>query len=186
MRSISVITASVVAGILSPVLVISTLALAAGGPNQGPAWDSTFPPGLAGGGPATGTISLTGTTGATTGLVPPTCELLTFAANPGDASKTTSGLIADGVQLWGISSRVITAGTNCTSVDLGDGADADLFADDTAVTANSTSDNSDATANWSNPQIAAGEVTVTGVGGNCFDLAIRVCAHYATVGAPTS
>lgn len=113
-------------------------------------------------------------------------EDLTFAADPGDATKTTSGLVPDGAVLLGISTRVTTAGTNCTDYQVGDGSDADLYGAAGAVAQGTTTDNSDATANWSNPQLAAGEVTITAVGGNCFDMVVRVVAHYTTIGAPTS
>lgn len=118
-------------------------------------------------------------------------ETLEFASNPGDASLTTTGLIPAGVILHGITTRVTTAGTNCTSIDIGDGTDVDLFAAGASVSVDNTTDNTDATASFStasfgfHPTLTAGEVTVTANGGNCFDLAIDVFAKYITVGAST-
>lgn len=114
-------------------------------------------------------------------------ETLTFAADPGDASKTTSGLIPDGAYLHAVTSRITTTGTNCTSIDIGDGTDVDLFADDSTLVANDTTSAADFTANISNPQWDGGaDVTVTGVGGNCFDLVIRITAIYTVFSADTS
>jgi len=109
-----------------------------------------------------------------------TSETLTFSGGGGDATKTTSGLIPDGAWLKGITTLVSTTGTTCTSIDIGDGSDDNIFADNSGVTADDTSTNADATANFSNPVLAAAEVTITGVGGNCIDLVIVVTAFYET------
>lgn len=114
-------------------------------------------------------------------------QVLTFAANPGDASKVTSGLIPDGAVLVGVTSRVTTAGSNCTSISIGDGTDVDMFGATLPITLAATSDNSNATAQFAmSPATAAKEVTVTANGGNCYNLVIRITAHYITVTAPTS
>lgn len=114
-------------------------------------------------------------------------ETLTFAANPGDATKTTSSLIPDGAILLGITTRVTTTATNCTSVDIGNGVDVDMFGAATAITQNTTTDNSDATAQFAmNPATSAQNVTITANGGNCFDGVWDVTAHYIEVGAATS
>ena len=113
-------------------------------------------------------------------------QSLTFAANPGDASKVTSGLIPAGAILLGITTRVTTTGTNGTSMNIGDGTDADMYAATAAITANSTTDFSDVTAAIEVSQAAAGEVTVTAVGGNIFDMVIAVTAHYIDTSAATS
>ena len=110
-----------------------------------------------------------------------------LACGASDASLTTSGLIPDGAILFGVTTRVTTALTGATGYTVGDGVDADLYAADPgAVTQGTTTDNSDATAQWGNPQLAAGEVTVTFTGANCTGGTVRVVAHYATVTAPTS
>jgi hypothetical protein len=108
----------------------------------------------------------------------------------GSATLVTSGLIPKGATLFGVSTRITSAGlTGPTSMDVGDGSDVDLYADDTAVTDNSTSGDAAstkiATANWGNPQLAAGEVTLTFNGGACTAGTIRVTAHLATITAAT-
>jgi hypothetical protein len=114
-------------------------------------------------------------------------ETLTFQGGGGDASKTTTGSIfVDGGHVTHVTGRVKTAGTTCTSMDIGDGVDVDLFGDNIAVTDTTTFDASDATANWSNPQLADGEITITGVGGNCVDLVVDLYVHYLEGVAATS
>jgi hypothetical protein len=112
-------------------------------------------------------------------------EELTFAANPGDASKTTTGLIPDGVFLKSISTRVVTAGTNCTSFDIGDGSVQDLWGNDISVADATTTSNANATASWAALAVDAAEVTLTANGGNCFDMVVRVVATYEQATAPT-
>lgn len=113
-------------------------------------------------------------------------EQLTFAADPGDASKTTSGLIPDGCILLGVTGRVITGGTNASSMNIGDGSTADLYGATISIADTTTFGPADHTAALSNPQIAAGDVTVTGVGGNIFDMVIDITAHYITLSAASS
>jgi hypothetical protein len=103
------------------------------------------------------------------------------------ASNATSGLIPDGAFLLGVTTRITTALTGpSTGYSVGDGSDIDIYGVETTNTQGATTDNSDATANWSNPQLAAGEVTLTWTGANCTAGVVRVVAHYMTVGAPTS
>jgi len=109
-------------------------------------------------------------------------EDLTCSAS---ASLTTSGLIPDGAWLIGVTTRVTTALTTATDYSVGDGSDVDLYGVAGAVTQGTTTDNSDATATWSNPKLIAGEVTLTFTG-TCDAGVIRVNAHYMTVGAATS
>jgi hypothetical protein len=108
---------------------------------------------------------------------------LTFAANPGDASKTATGLIPAGSVLHAIATRVLVAGTNCATVDIGDGVDADLFGNDIAVAAGTTTNDASWTAQVMNPQLTAGDVVITG-NVNCFDYSARVSAFYCTTTAP--
>ena len=127
--------------------------------------------------------------GARTTIPPPVTKVLTFAAAAGDATKTTSGLIPKGAVLTGITTRVNVTGTTCTSINIGDGADPDLYAVTAPVAVNGVTGGANTksyTAVWSNPQLSTSEVTVTGVGGNCVDLVIAVTAHYTTVSAATS
>ena len=115
-------------------------------------------------------------------------EDLTFAADPGDATKVTTSLIPDGAFLVGITTRVTTTavGGACTSVSIGDGTDPDLYGATTALTAGTTTDNTNWTAQIGNPQLAAGNVTITANGGNCWVGVWRVSATYFLPVAPTS
>lgn len=119
-------------------------------------------------------------------------ETLTFAAGPGgDASKDTTNLIADGAWLKFVNSRVLTAGTNCTDIDIGQtGGVVNIYADASSVADTTTTTNANAQNTWANPQGVAGggaqDVTVTANGGNCFDLVISIVACYETSTAPTS
>jgi hypothetical protein len=110
-------------------------------------------------------------------------ESLTFA---NDASKTTSGLIPDGAWLMAVTTRVTTAGAGCTDVDIGDGTTVNLFADAAAVADGTTTDNSNAQANFANPVLSATEVTVTANGGNCTAGVWAVTAHYIDFTAATT
>lgn len=117
-------------------------------------------------------------------------ESVTFAADPGDASKATTGsILPDGAWVFGVSGRVTTANTGgCTAFDVGDGSDDDIFANDIATTATTTFDTTDATASFSNPVLADGEITVTAVGGDgaCDDMVVALTVHYFDVSAATS
>jgi hypothetical protein len=105
-------------------------------------------------------------------------EIVTFAANPGDASKATVNLIPSGAFVVGVTTRVTTTATNCATVNIGDGTDADMFGSGIAVAQNTTSNNSNATAQFAmSPAIGIKNVTITG-NANCFDGVWRVTAHY--------
>ena len=118
----------------------------------------------------------------------PVCSVktVTFAGGAGDASKATSGLIPDGAVLLTVSGRVTTAGTTCTSINIGDGSDPDMYGATIAVAQNTTWSTADATADWVKGYYGAGEVTVTGVGGNCVSLVAAITACYITATAATS
>jgi hypothetical protein len=121
-------------------------------------------------------------------------ESVTFAANPGDASKVTTGTaIPDGCYLIGVTTRVTTAGTNCSGYHVGisGGGDDDQFGADIAVTAGTTSDNTDVTATFANPVLADKEIVITGTDGaggatNCYDLVVAITTHCLSVSAATS
>jgi hypothetical protein len=137
-----------------------------------------------------GSLAQSGSNGQTIERDPDQCQTLTFAANPGDATKTTSSLVPDGAWLYSISTRVLVQGTNCTDFDIGDGTSVNIFGDAIAVTAGTTTTNADAEATYANPigVSPAGDmdVTLTANGGNCFDLSVRVCPVYETFGAPAN
>jgi len=134
------------------------------------------------------TFRLMGDKGVATVIDEPKVERLTFAGNPGDASKTTVGTaICDGCNLLFVTTRVITAGTNCTSYSVGvDGGDLDIWGNNIAVADTTTSTTADATAIWANPHLIAQEITLTANGGNCFDLVVDVAAHTMSGTAQTS
>lgn len=118
---------------------------------------------------------------------------VTFAGGGGDASKTTTGtLIPAGAFIFGITSRVTTTATGCTSVDIGTSGDTDAFANDTAITANTTTTMTNGTVQLSaanvalNPALAATEVVVTANGGNCVSGVWAITAHYMLPVAQTS
>lgn len=120
-------------------------------------------------------------------------ESVTFA---GDASKATTGsVIPSGVFVVGVSGRVTTALTNCTSIDVGIAAkDTDAFADGVAIALGTTFTTSDGNvgADYSAaslgllPNVAAQEITVTAVGGNCNAGVVALTVHYIDVTAATA
>jgi len=117
-------------------------------------------------------------------------ESVTFA---NDATKVTTGsIMPDGAFIFGVSGRVTTLLTGCTSVSVGDGVDPDLFKNNLALAAGSTFTNADATAAFSTisgghaPRTAAGEITVTANGGNCTAGVVALTVHYLDVTAATS
>jgi hypothetical protein len=118
-------------------------------------------------------------------------KILTFAANPGDASKITSGLIPDGATDIGITTRTLVTGTNCSDVDYGDGTSQNLYGDAIALTAGTTTNSSDFTANIQPNAFIPEELKITGTDGagglaNCYDLSVRIEAYYCTYVAPTN
>jgi hypothetical protein len=104
----------------------------------------------------------------------------------GSATLVTSSLIPGGAFLFGVTTRITTALTGSTGFNVGDGTDADLYGVQSAATQGSTTNNSNATANWANPQLAAGNVTLTFAGGNCTAGVVAVVASYIALVAPTS
>lgn len=120
-------------------------------------------------------------------------ESVTFPGNPGAASVVTVGnIIPDGAFVTNVTTRVTTAATNCTDVDIGIAAiDTDMFADATAIAYATTTTNSDANvaAVWTSitPSTSgAKEITVTANGGNCFDGVWAITVHYIDATAAIS
>jgi len=112
-------------------------------------------------------------------------ETLTFAGGGGDASKTTTNLIPAGSRDVVVTARVLTQGANCTSADYGEsGGTVDLWGDDIAVAATTTVDPTDYTSNLTFNTETATDVIITGVGGNCVDMVVRVGARYCVFTAP--
>jgi hypothetical protein len=120
-------------------------------------------------------------------------QTLTFAAG-GDASKvTTGGFIPLGAKMVEVTGRVIVADTSAVTLfDVGDGVDADLYANDVPADTLGQTFGPAVTSYGPTAQIpgtqltAAGEVTVTAVGGSAEDLSVRLTAHYCIDTADTS
>jgi len=126
--------------------------------------------------PAGNDVLVTGTKGQATGIGFASASV-TFAADPGDASKTATGLRTGKRKILGISGRVTTAGTNCASINIGDGVDADRYGAAIAVADETVFDADDATADPSEWLASDGDVVVTAVGGNCFGLVVALTVH---------
>lgn len=120
-------------------------------------------------------------------------QSVAFAADPGDASKTITGLIPLGATLLSVTGRAVTPTTNCTTckvgLDMGAGLDDDMLAalwecdvNDTLLTT------ATATANWVGGCLKAGgcDLVVTGNGGNCFGGSLAFTATYLTATAATA
>lgn len=134
-----------------------------------------------------GSLIKTGTSGETS-----TCgwheSTLTFAANPGDASKTWSSAFPQGASSpFHVVTKTLVAGTNCTSVSYGDNTapGVGMFGTTIAVAAGTTTTDASWTGQMASPQLTASDVKITANGGNCFDLSVRVAVHYCTSTAPT-
>jgi hypothetical protein len=120
-------------------------------------------------------------------------QTLTFAAG-GDASKvTTGGFIPLGAKNVEVTGRAIVADTSAVTLfDVGDGTDADLYANDVPADTLGQTFGPAVTSYGPTAQIpgtqltAAGEVTVTAVGGSAEDLSVRLTAHYCIDTADTA
>jgi hypothetical protein len=105
------------------------------------------------------------------------------------ATATASNLIPAGATVFGVTSYVTTEITGCTSIDIGDGSDVDLWADgSTGLTAGSTTDGTDFTGTIPTHFAATNNVVITAVGGAAsFSAgAIRLVVHYFSYTPPTS
>jgi hypothetical protein len=106
------------------------------------------------------------------------------------ASVTATGLIPDGAFVLGVVTRITTtfgATGGTTGYQVGDGSDADRWGAIATITSGTTSNNANATANFTGAFTAANDVVITAVGGN-FDGtgALRVTVSYIDLTAPTS
>lgn len=104
------------------------------------------------------------------------------------ATVTLTGLVPAGCILLGITCRVTTLITGAATWDAGDGTTADLFANDMALAAGTTSGLADHKATWTAPKVylAAGDVVFTANGGNFSGGKIRATAHFMKLTPPTS
>lgn len=104
------------------------------------------------------------------------------------ATCTATNLIPAGAMVVGVTTRVTTLVTGATTFDIGDGSTADLFGDDEAVAANSTTGLADHKATWTGPKLyaAATNVVLTANGGNFSAGVVRITVHYMSLSAASS
>lgn len=112
---------------------------------------------------------------------------VTFAADPGDATKTATGAIPAGAYNVAVTGRVIVADTNgggCTTVDIG-GADPNLWVDDLdEATVGATFGSADWTAATPYHYATATDIVLT-PDSNCFDLSVLLEVFYCIATGPT-
>lgn len=111
-------------------------------------------------------------------------EVLDFGA--GAASATATGILPSGAYDYWVTGRVLEADTGaCTSVDVGDGSDTDIYDDDLdETTVGATFGSADHTAALPRHVTSASNVVATAVGGNCADLRIRIVVGYCVSTGP--
>jgi hypothetical protein len=104
------------------------------------------------------------------------------------ATVTATGLIPSGSLVLGVTSRVTTEITGCTSIDIGDGSTANLWANDSALTVGTTTDGTDFSGAAPLVYAAATGVVITAVGGGASFTAgaIRLVVHYVSFTPATS
>jgi hypothetical protein len=101
-------------------------------------------------------------------------------------TATWAGAFPAGCRRIGVSGRVTTLITGATSFDVGDGSDADRYANDKALAAGTTFTPADATADPGGWAAAAGDVVLTANGSDFTAGAVRLVALYEELTAPTS
>ena len=102
------------------------------------------------------------------------------------ATVTATGIFPAKTFHLGVAVYVTTLITGASSFDVGDGSDADRYANDVAVAAGTDSDNSDATADPTGWDATAGDVVLTAVGSNFTAGAVRIAAFYLDYSGPTA
>jgi len=107
-------------------------------------------------------------------------------------ATTSGGSVASTIQFpkgcrkLGVSTYIETEVTGPTSVDIGDGTDADLYGSHSTLTADEATGMGDETADPTGYVGAAEGVTLTANGGNFTAGAIRVVLHYLEFVGPSS
>ncbi len=102
------------------------------------------------------------------------------------ASVSASSLIPAGAVVLGVTARVTTAITGATGFDIGDGVDQDRWGANIATALDTTSDNSDWTAQTITNFASANDVVLTALTSGFTAGAVRVTVHYTSPTAPTS
>lgn len=99
---------------------------------------------------------------------------------------TATDLIPAGSIVLGVATRVTTAITGMTSIDIGDGTDPDKWGDDEALTAGSTTTVVHSTAGDPTAYAAATSVVLTAVGGGADFTAgvVKIVVFYMDTTAP--
>lgn len=116
-------------------------------------------------------------------------KIATTTVNASGSTSTATNLVPAGCILLGVTTRVttaITSGDGGTSVDIGNGTDADMYGNDIAFTLGTTTDLTSHTASALAFKSAAESVVFTCNGGTFSGGVWRVCAHYLDLTAPTS
>lgn len=127
-----------------------------------------------------------GATGATANIKQATSLLSAVSG----ATVTATNLIPDGAFVLGVTTRITTTlgvSNGTTGYAVGDSGDPNRWGDIVGTASGTTSNNTNATANFTGAYIAADSVIITAAGGN-FDGtgAIRVVVLYIDTTAPTS
>lgn len=145
-----------------------------------------FKPGRTDGMAVKGDISRVGPQGQASNRKVSSTEV---AMTGGAATVVGTGLLLAKKRIIGITGRVLVtvAGASLTSLNIGDGSDADRYGATIGLTAGTTFDMTSATADPGGFQVAAGNIVVTAVGGVAISSgSIRFDVHYEDLTAPTS
>lgn len=94
------------------------------------------------------------------------------------ATSTLTGFIPKGCFLLGLSAKVITAVTGATTWDLGDGSDADCFANDKGLTVGTVTTQADYTAEVLKQYTSATSIVATANGSNFTAGKLRVTMFF--------
>lgn len=120
--------------------------------------------------------------GATLGIKSASEELTALSGS----SASTTNLVPAGCRILFVTTRVTTTITGATTFDVGDGSDVDRYGAGIALTAGTTTDETDATADPMSWSASAQDVTLTKNGSNFSGGAVRVVAFYLDPSPPGS
>jgi hypothetical protein len=141
-------------------------------------------------GDANGAIALQNVKGAYSVMAADAPVTVTFSGGGGDATQTATNFRVAQRKILGVSGRVVTTGTTCAGMDIGDGADDDRYGSDIAITDGTVFDIDDAIADPEEFLTTAGDVVITGTNGagvaaNCVDLVVNLTLHWRGYQAAT-
>jgi hypothetical protein len=140
-------------------------------------------------GDANGAVAIQNVKGAYSVVGADAPVTVTFSGG-GDATQTATNFRVAQRKILGISGRVVTTGTTCAGMDIGDGADDDRYGSDIAITDGTVFDIDDAVADPEEFLTTAGDVVITGTNGagaaaNCVDLVVNLTLHWRGYQAAT-